>query len=47
MPEQQCIDSKWMMTLMSRKQTNIISIMDFDIRGFFGLREIFHLLSMD
>jgi hypothetical protein len=21
--------------------------MDFDIRGFFGLREIFHLLSMD
>jgi hypothetical protein len=30
-------NSKWMTPMMSKKQINIILILDFDIRGFFGL----------
>jgi hypothetical protein len=32
---------------MSKKQLNITLILDFDIRGFFGLRKLFDFLSMD
>jgi hypothetical protein len=30
-------NSKWMIPLMSKKLINIVLILDFDIRGFFGL----------
>jgi hypothetical protein len=36
-----------MILLMSRKQINVVWILDFDIFGFFGLGEFFDLHSMD
>jgi hypothetical protein len=36
-----------MIPLMLKKQINIVLNLDFDIRGFFGLREFFDLQSMD
>jgi hypothetical protein len=40
-------NSKWMMSLMLKKQIKIVLILDFDICGFFDLGEFFDLHSMD
>jgi hypothetical protein len=36
-----------MTPLMSKKQINIVLILDFDIHGYFGLGEFLDLHSMD
>jgi hypothetical protein len=40
-------NSKWMIPLMSKKQINIVLILDFDIHSIFDLGEFFKLNSMD
>jgi hypothetical protein len=36
-----------MIPLKSKKQINIVLVLDFDVCGFFGLGEFFDLHSMD
>jgi hypothetical protein len=40
-------DSKWIILLVSKKQINVVFILDFDIFGFFGVGEFFDLDCMD